>query len=238
MVVKRVIWTAAGLIAAAACLAGAVVAGSAALAESTRKPAPAELAAAANTGLAQLWQREPAGQLFPATVGYSDDEGNRATATRLGIAPATSCATTVDHTLASLAGRYRCVAGLRASYADESGGTVYTVGLLAFPTASAAHAFFLALPPRAFPAITGLRALALAGTAAARFGDAARQLFTSAQAGPYVVLAVAGYADGRPAAATGEQRDPVFSPADQLAYAVLPAGPVRVDCTDTSEWSC
>jgi hypothetical protein len=234
---KRGIWTAAALIAAAACLCGAVAAGSAALAESTREPTQAELTLAGNTGLARLWQRETAGQLFPATIGYDNDDGARQTAARLAISPATDCTTAVDHTLMALAVRYHCQAGLRASYADQPRGTVYTIGVLAFPGAAQAKAFYAALPQPAFPA-TGLNALAVPGTAAARFGDAARQLALWNQAGPYVVLAVAGYADGRPAAATGEQDTALFGPEDQLIYAVLPPSQVRVDCADTAEWSC
>jgi hypothetical protein len=50
---------------------------------------------------------------------------------------------------------------------------------------------------------------------------------------------VAGYADGRPAAATGERRPSVFAPATQLAAEVstpLPQ-PVTVNCAGR-EWSC
>lgn len=42
----------------------------------------------------------------------------------------------------------------------------------------------------------GLRAHVVAGTAAARFGSAARQVMTGRQQDGYVVLTVAGYADG------------------------------------------
>ncbi len=89
-----------------------------------------------------------------------------------------------------------------------------------------------------YPA-TGLRALAIPGTAAALFDDAARQASAAQLAGPYVVLAVAGYADGRPANAADERRDSVFDPASQLVSAVAAplARPVTVRC-GTTEWAC
>jgi type VII secretion-associated serine protease mycosin len=110
--------------------------------------------------------------------------------------------------------------------------------VLAFGSTARASDFYGSLPPAQYPA-AGLRALAMPGTPAALFGDAARQLAVAQQAGPYVVLAVAGYADGRPASADGERRDVVFDPATQLVTAVAAplAKPVAVRCGGT-EWSC
>jgi hypothetical protein len=50
---------------------------------------------------------------------------------------------------------------------------------------------------------------------------------------------VAGYADGRPASATGEHRPSVFAPASQLAGELLAplSRPVTVDCA-SREWEC
>jgi hypothetical protein len=226
-------------IAAVSCLAAAVTAGLGATAEMTRQPTAGELNAAASTGVAQRWEREPAGAIFPGSIGYSTDLLTQETATRLGISPVVDCAASVDHTLLALAARYRCHAGVRAGYADQLQGVVYTIGVLAFPTAAAASAFAARLPRPTFPA-SGLHALALAGTAAARFGDAARQLAVARRAGPYVVLVVAGYSDGRAATATEERRDSAFASAGQLADAVAtPLGlPETVDCRATGEWSC
>ena len=224
-------------IAALALLGGAIVAWQQARTEQTRKPTAAELSAAAQAGLVQHWERVAAGVTFPAGLGYDSDQGGRETATRVGIAAGSDCTTAIDRTLAALVAQYRCRAAVRASYTDQLSGTVYTIGVLAFPSAAAAQGFYEALPQPAFPA-AGLHALALPGTAAARFTDAARQLSAAAQAGPYAVLAVAGYADGRPAAATGERRDSAFSSASQLAEEVLPGSPAAVNCADTAEWSC
>ena len=159
---------------AVASLAVAVQAARHANAESTRGPTAAELAAAAKTALAQRWERLPAGQIFPATIKYSSDQPTSETATRLGIGPALPCGQALDVTLQAAARAAGCAGVLRADYADELGGTVYTVGVVAFPDGAAAHQFAGAVPRDKYPA-TGLRALTLAGPAAALFTDQARQ---------------------------------------------------------------
>ena len=219
-------------------LAVAVFAGGRAHAELVRKPTPAELSAAAATGVAQRWEREPAGRLFPASIPYRTSLSTTETAQRAGIAPGYACAAAVDGTLAGAARRGGCVAALRADYTDQLRGAVYTLGVLAFGSAALASDFYDSLPPADYPA-TGLRALALPGTPAALFGEAARQLATARLAGPYVVLAVAGYADGRPASDADERRDVVFAPAIQLVSAVAAplAKPVTVRCGGM-EWAC
>jgi hypothetical protein len=85
----------------------------------------------------------------------------------------------------------------------------------------------------------GLRALAVPGTAGARFTDATRQVMTGRQQGTYVVLAVAGYADGRPAAASRQLRYAIFRPSRQLAAEVLGplSAPQQVTCA-RREWIC
>jgi type VII secretion-associated serine protease mycosin len=219
-------------------LAVAVVAGGRAHAELVRKPTAAELSAAAATGVAQRWKREPAGQVFPASIAYTNSLNATETASRVGIAPSDACTAAVDVTLASRAHTDGCVAALRADYTDQLRGAVYTLGVLAFGSTARASGFYDSLPPAQYPA-TGLRALAMPGTPAALFGEAARQLAVAQLAGPYVVLAVAGYADGRPASADGERRDLVFDPATQLVTAIAAplAAPVAVRCGGT-EWSC
>jgi type VII secretion-associated serine protease mycosin len=219
-------------------LAVAVVAGGRAHAELVREPTTAELSAAAADGVAQRWEREPAGQLFPASITYTTSLNATETASRVGIAPGDACAAAVDVTLASRVQADGCVAALRADYTDQLRGAVYTLGVLAFGSTARASDFYDNLPPAQYPA-TGLRALAMPGTPAALFGEAARQLAIARLAGPYVVLAVAGYADGRPASTDGERRDVVFEPATQLVTAVAAplAKPVAVRCGG-AEWSC
>lgn len=93
--------------------------------------------------------------------------------------------------------------------------------------------------PAAGPGSSGIRALALPGTAAALFTDTARQTVSGWQDGPYVVLATAGYADGRPAMATAEPRPAVFWPTPQLAADVLRPliAPAHVTCGQPG-WQC
>jgi len=234
----RAIKIAACATAAVAGLALAVAAAGRVQSEHSRKPTPAELAAAAAAGVVQRWERVPAGRLFPATIRYRTDLQTGETASRVGIDTGDTCADAVDGTLTGLAKRDGCVAGLRADYADQLRGAVYTVGILAFGSHAKASAFYATMPLSAYPA-TGLRALAIGGTPSALFANGARQASAAQLAGPYVVLAVAGYADGRPANRADERRDTVFDPASQLvsAVAVPLAKPVTVRC-GTAEWAC
>ena len=220
------------------CLVVAVLAGRAAIAQQTRPPTAAERAAAAAVAVARRWRTWPAGRIFPATLGYTTSLLNNDTARRVGISPDDTCAAALDPALAGPARRDGCRAGLRASYVDELQGVVYTTGVLAFPSPAKAQAFDRGLPS-ARPPRAGLRALAFPGTAAARFADGARQAASARQDGPYVLLTVAGYADGL-AAATGQYNATAFAAAKQLAGAILAPlnRPAVVDCAATRQWSC
>lgn len=235
---RRLAVTLAVAVAAVVCLVAGVISGRRAYTEMTRKPTQAELSAASSAGVASRWERVPAGQIFPASLGYETGLLTQETAQRIGIATGHGCASAVDTAVAVLAGRYGCRAGLRATYLDELGGVTYTLGVLAFPDPRDALRFYVRYPSGQFP-VSGLQALALPGTPAAAFTDVARQAATAAQFGPYIVLSVSGYADGRPAAATDERRASVFSPATQLASEVgMPLDrPVSVNC-QAREWSC
>lgn len=220
-------------------LVAAVLAGRAAIAQQTRRPTAAERAAAAATAVVRRWRTWPAGRIFPATLAYTTGLLNDDTARRVGISPDDQCAAALDPALAGSARRDGCQAGLRASYVDELQGVVYTTGVLAFPSPAKAHAFDRGLP-KGRPPTEGLRALAFPGTAAARFADDARQTAIARQDGPYVLLTVAGYMDGRAAAATGQYDKMAFAPAGQLARAILgPLNrPAMVNCAATGQWSC
>ena len=234
----RAVRIAACATAAVAGLALAVAAAGRVQSEYSRKPTPAELAAAAAAGVVQRWERVPAGQLFPAAIRYHTDLQTSETASRVGIDGHDACAGAVDGTLIGLAERDGCVAGLRADYTDQLRGAVYTLGILAFGSPAKASAFYVRMPLSAYPA-TGLRALAIGGTPSALFANGARQASAAQLAGPYVVLGVAGYADGRPAKSADERRDTVFDPTSQLVSAVAAplANPVTVRC-GTVEWAC
>jgi hypothetical protein len=220
---------------ALACLAIAVAAGLGADAAATRAPTAAQRATAAATAVADRWRTWPADRIFPASLSYSTNLLTTETATRVAIASQHSCASAIDPIAAGLAARHRCRAGLRATYLDQLGGILYTVGVLAFPTNRLAAAFAARLPADGLV----LQALAVPGTSSALFSPAARQATTSRVAGPFVVVTVAGYTGGEPAGPTQEQRPGVFAPAAQLATEV--AAPlsrvVPVNCR-SPQWSC
>lgn len=221
------------------CLAVAVLAVRAAAAEQTRRPTAAARAAAAAAAVARRWRSWPAGRVFPATLGYTTDLLNNETAQRIGISPDDRCAAALDPGLAGRARRAGCQAGIRANYVDQLHGVVFTTGVFAFRTPGGAREFASGLHAGPAPAAV-LRALALPGTASALFTDAARQAATVRQDGPYVLLTVAGYTDGRPAAATGEYDKPVFAAASQLAGEILlPLNrPAVVNCAVSGQWAC
>jgi hypothetical protein len=207
-------------------------------AQSARGPSRAEIAAAATAGVAQRWERLTLGQIFPGSVPYISAQRTSETAARLGIGAGDSCAEALDDTLDSAARSLGCVAALRASYADELGGAVFTVGVVVFPSGDAAREFAARVPRGEYPA-TGLHALFLPGTPAARFRDPARQSSAIQVTGPYVVLAVAGYADGRAASQASEPLLPAFGPMASIVSAVVVplAAPETVRCGDP-EWAC
>jgi hypothetical protein len=206
--------------------------------ESSRGPSQAEIAQAQAIAIAQRWERAPLGQIFPANVGYLSAQNTRETATLLGIGAGDSCAAAFDLTLRNAADGFGCVAALRASYQDELGGTVYTVGVIVFPDDQAALAFYNSVLPGAGPA-SGLNALRLPGTAAALFTNNARQTLDSWVTGTYVVLSVSGYADGRPASVSAEPRPAIFQPAGQIVKAIEAAlaAPQPFHCGD-GEFAC
>ena len=132
----------------------------------------------------------------PATLPYHSELSNRESARRAGISPASSCAAALDAAVAETARRDGCQTVLRASYLDQLGGVVFTIGVLAFPTRGRRPPSWPATrPPRARSA--GCARPPSPGTDAASFDDAARQAALSRPDGPYAVLTVAGYADGR-----------------------------------------
>lgn len=224
--------------AAALCLAIAIVAGLTARAEATRAPTAAERAAAEATAVAQRWRTWSAGRIFPASLSYTTSLLTTETATRVVIATRTSCADALDPSLAALTASGRCQAGLRAAYLDQPQGIVYTVGVLAFPSARLAAAFARRLPASGASALA-LRAVELPGTATALDSPQSRQAATSRTAGPFVVLTVASYADGEPAGPGQEPRTAIFAPASQLAGDVAGplSAPAHVNCA-SPQWSC
>jgi hypothetical protein len=188
--------------------------------------------------MADRWRTLTAGQIFPATLSYSTALLTTETATRSGIGRGSACGSALDASAVRLADRDRCQAGLRATYLGQLQGVLYTVGVLAFPSTHLAAAFAAGLRA-SVPDSIALRALALPGSVSALFSPDARQAGTIRQGGPFVVLTVAGYADGEPAGHAQEARPSVFAAAAQLAAQILSplTRPVTVNCHST-EWSC
>jgi hypothetical protein len=224
-------------LAAAACLVVAIAAGLAARADLTRRPTTAQRAAAAAKAVADRWRDWSAGRIFPATLSYSTSLLTTETASRVGVAKQVTCVSAIKPSLDGLATSDHCQAGLRATYVDQLDGVVYTVGVLAFPNSRDAGAFAARLPGQAGP--ISLLPLALPDTASAQFGPATGQAATASHGGPFVVLTVAGYADGQPAGPGQQARPSIFAPAAQLASEVIGplTRPVTVNCSNQA-WSC
>jgi hypothetical protein len=183
-----------------------------------RRPAPVEIRRSSGAEVALRWRDWTAGRIFPEGLRYGV-EGQTEMATRVGIGTGTDCASAVDPGLRPALAAGRCRALLRATYLDQMQGIAVTLGVAAFPDERAAY--------RARQAIPGgppwLRALPLAGTPAADFDDSVRQTGTADRAGPYVVLATAGQADGRPAGAAPDNRPGLFDSVPQLAQTLAAA---------------
>jgi hypothetical protein len=149
------------------------------------------------------WRALPAQAIFPASVPYElsaamlfATSNLTLDADRLGISPSTKCTAAVSGTAIRILSKHDCSAAMRATYVDSSGSMVATLAVAVLPSASAARivARDLAGSGAGHPAVRTLR---IAGTPAAGFGAAQRQLSSTADAGPYVIFATAGFSDGR-----------------------------------------
>ncbi len=168
------------------------------------------------------WRAMPAGQIFPAAVGYSlpdgivpDDPPLTLRAVRIAIAPQSGCSGAVTSAAAaSLLHRNGCAAILRATYIDQTSSFVVTVGVAVLPTPGVASTVSsdLASPRLAAAQGPGQSSTAARtsgalppGVSTVRFSGAAgglydysRQISSTIPAGPYLVMYAAGYSDGRP----------------------------------------
>jgi hypothetical protein len=189
--------------------------------ELTRAPTHTELAKASTAEVARRWQRFPAGKIFPATLSYTMPIGGVAAMARLvGIAPMATCSAASVPAAAALLGRHHCLGMLRATYTDESGTLLATIGVAVMPAGSAAAAAGEDLgPPR-----RALRPAGFDGTVAAGFSDSSVLYFNFQVGGPYVVFDVSGYGDHRVAANIDPTLTNPVNPlyfADDLANDVL-----------------
>ena len=81
-----------------------------------------------------------AGRIFPAAAPYVNWDGLYTTGYRVGIARQASCEAAFDPAVAEILRRHGCAAVLRATYVDQSGSQVATVGVAVMPSLAAARA--------------------------------------------------------------------------------------------------
>jgi len=155
--------------------------------------------------MSSRWRADPAGQVFPASIGYQVPaqflEGTRSlqlTATRLGIAPQGSCRSDVSPAAARVLAAGHCTALLRATYVDASQSMVVTLGIAVLPDPKFALTAARQLSEADHGLALMVRPFPVPGTEAARFRDDERQLDYVVGKGPYVIMSTAGFADGRP----------------------------------------
>ena len=155
--------------------------------------------------MGKRWRAWPAGKIFPDTVQYQvpgsafgGPEGLALDAHRIGIARQASCREATDPSLARVLARYGCLALLRATYDDATQSLAVTVGVAILSGPAAARASLHALPAQGGSVQQpGVRAVPFRRTLVAQFGNRQRQLSWRGSAGPYLVFATVGYADGR-----------------------------------------
>jgi hypothetical protein len=154
--------------------------------------------------LERRWRALPAGAIFPRTVSYvvpsaalNSDSNLTLQARLLSISPKGACAVAVTGTAGQLLSQYGCTAAMRATYVDASGSLVATVAVAVLPGTATQRVVVQDLAGSGGVSPALVRVLAVAGTPAAGFGDAQRQLTTAIGTGPYVILSTAGFADGR-----------------------------------------
>jgi hypothetical protein len=168
-----------------------------------------------NWEIASRWQTMPAGQIFPASVGYQlsaqalqDSSPLPLDALRVGIAPQSGCTTgAITAAAAAVLRRDGCEAVLRATYVDATRSYVATIGVAVLPTAAAAAAADAGLIPQRLAAAhhangasqpaAGVQVVKFRGTAGSLY-DYNQQLSASFADGPYLVMYTVGYADSRP----------------------------------------
>jgi hypothetical protein len=155
--------------------------------------------------MGKRWRAWTAGEIFPDTVRYQvpgsalgGPEGLALDAHRIGIARQASCQTATDPSVARVLARYGCLAVLRATYDDATQSLAVTVGIAVLPGPAATRASLHALTgPGGSGPDPSVRAVTFRRTLVARFGNRQRQLAWQRSAGPYLVFATVGYADGR-----------------------------------------
>ena len=156
--------------------------------------------------IGKRWRDWPAGRIFPSAIGY-ELQGSAfgggpslaLRAERVGIARQASCRDATGPAAGPLLAKQGCLAVLRATYQDATQTFAVTIGVAVMPAtpASSAGKASTALRHGGGPQ-PWLRAVSFRHTTTAHFGGPGHKVGSSSAAGPYLVLATVGYADGRP----------------------------------------
>jgi hypothetical protein len=154
----------------------------------------AERAEYVRQDVARRWHSWPATMIFPDQLEYLGLGRTQRVARRVGIAPESSCRAGLDSPVAGVLEEYGCRTLLRATYVDQSATYAITVGVAVLRDEEARIAASTKLP---VDDRVGVRPVAFPGTVTERFGAAQRQRNGWVGAGPYIVFATSGYADGR-----------------------------------------
>jgi hypothetical protein len=153
--------------------------------------------------IAKRWRSWPPGRIFPSAIGYQlpgaafgGGTPLALQAQRVGIAAQASCRAATARPAGRVLAQRGCEAVLRATYQDATQTLAVTVGVVVLPSPAAAQAKTAlrhdgGLQP-------WLRAVSFRHTTTAHFAGPGRKVGSSRAAGPYLVLATVGYADGRP----------------------------------------
>lgn len=187
--------------------------------ELTRAPTKAELAVASKAEMAQRWRELPAGKIFPSRVTYppSADRIVSGTARLVGIAPQSTCAAAARPSVADVLRKQGCRTVLRATYTDASGFLLTTIGVAVMPDVAAARAVVGDLAGTG----KGIHPVGFAGSPSRGFKDAAVVYANVTGRGPYVIMDVGGFADGRRARAVPLAFQNQFDFSDVIATSVL-----------------
>lgn len=202
------------MLAAAVGAAGLVAAGFGISGQLTpRKFTPAQRQRIEGWQIAKRWRTTPKTELFPARVRYLLDGEEfgvpgslRLTARRLGIAKQASCGRTAGGgaDLVTVLHRSGCQAVLRATYTDATSSLVLTVGIAVLRSQRSVESAAQLLTGSAATAQGAsskqlvLSPVPVPGTPASAFRVRQRQVAWVVGSGSYLVLATAGFADGRP----------------------------------------
>jgi hypothetical protein len=189
----------------------------------------------------EAWRAIPVDDLFPplhALPAATADDNAARNLVRVAVPAPADCRSAFDPALARLLAGLGCGPVLRADYTDVTQTLVATVGV-AFLGGTPAQQQDLELATSAAHDDLQPRPAPAPGTAAARFGPAQRltAVVHAPGDGPYLFFAVAGFADGRPAAADPGPDAIAQSGADLLAAGLEALVAERTDDAVEALWT-